>query len=55
MRKPIVIGNWKMNKTAEQATLLIADLLPELKMIQEGGMCCVSAFYFINGCFPNAQ
>jgi triosephosphate isomerase len=35
MRKPIVIGNWKMNKTAEQATLLIADLLPELKMIQK--------------------
>jgi len=35
MRKPIVIGNWKMNKTAEQATLLIADLLPELKTIPE--------------------
>jgi len=35
MRKPIVIGNWKMNKTAEQATLLIADLLPEMKTIQQ--------------------
>lgn len=35
MRKPIVIGNWKMNKTAEQATLLIADLLPDLKTIQQ--------------------
>lgn len=35
MRKPIVIGNWKMNKTAEQATLLIADLLPELKPVQK--------------------
>lgn len=35
MRKPIVIGNWKMNKTAEQATLIIADLLPEMKNIQQ--------------------
>jgi triosephosphate isomerase (TIM) len=35
MRKPIVVGNWKMNKTAEQSTLLIADLLPELKTIQK--------------------
>lgn len=34
MRKPIVIGNWKMNKTAEQATLLVADMLPDLKVIQ---------------------
>jgi len=35
MRKPIVIGNWKMNKTAEQATLLVADLLPELQKIKD--------------------
>ncbi len=34
MRKPIIIGNWKMNKTAEQATLLVADLLPELQKIK---------------------
>lgn len=33
MRKPFVAGNWKMNKTAEQATLLVADLLPELQKI----------------------
>lgn len=33
MRKPLVAGNWKMNKTAEQATLLVADLLPELQKI----------------------
>jgi triosephosphate isomerase len=33
MRKPFVAGNWKMNKTAEQATLLVAELLPELQKI----------------------
>jgi len=33
MRKPFVAGNWKMNKTAEQATLLVADLLPELQKV----------------------
>ena len=35
MRKPFVAGNWKMNKTAEQATLLVADLLPKLQSIHE--------------------
>ena len=55
MRKPIVIGNWKMNKTAEQATLLIADLLPELKTIQEGGLGCMSAFHILDGGFPNVE
>ena len=34
MRKPIIIGNWKMNKTAEQATLLVADLLSELQIVK---------------------
>jgi triosephosphate isomerase len=34
MRKPIIVGNWKMNKTAEQATLLLADLIPELQKVK---------------------
>jgi triosephosphate isomerase (TIM) len=34
MRKPIIVGNWKMNKTAEQATLLLADLIPELQKVE---------------------
>ncbi len=34
MRKPLVAGNWKMNKTVEQATLLIADLLPGLEAVK---------------------
>ena len=33
MRRPLVAGNWKLNKTAEQATLLIADLLSGLKAV----------------------
>src|SRR5512146_347340 len=33
MRKPFVAGNWKMNKTAEQARLLVADLLPGLQSV----------------------
>nr|WP_122013668.1 triose-phosphate isomerase [Maliibacterium massiliense] len=28
MRKPIIAGNWKMNKTASEATALINDLKP---------------------------
>lgn len=31
MRKPFVAGNWKMNKTGEEARLLVADLLTELQ------------------------
>lgn len=30
MRKPFVAGNWKMNKTAAEATALVQELLPEL-------------------------
>ncbi len=31
MRKFFVAGNWKMNKTGEEARLLVADLLPALQ------------------------
>jgi triosephosphate isomerase len=31
MRKPLVAGNWKMNKTVEQARLLLAEMLPGLQ------------------------
>lgn len=33
MRKPFVAGNWKMNKTGEEARALVADLLPELEKV----------------------
>jgi len=33
MRIPFVAGNWKMNKTAEQARQLVAELLPGLQSV----------------------
>ncbi len=33
MRKPFVAGNWKMNKTVEQARSLVADMLPGLQSV----------------------
>lgn len=33
MRKPLVAGNWKMNKTVEQARQLVAEMAPDLKDI----------------------
>lgn len=33
MRKPFVAGNWKMNKTVEQARTLVAELLPGLQAV----------------------
>jgi triosephosphate isomerase len=35
MRKPVVAGNWKMNKTLEQASSLVQELLPGLKAVSE--------------------
>jgi len=35
MRKPFVAGNWKMNKTVEQASVLTQQLLPGLQRIPE--------------------
>ena len=35
MRKPLVAGNWKMNKTVEQASGLVQQLLPGLQAVPE--------------------
>ena len=35
MRKPFVAGNWKMNKTAEEARALVAEMLPELQKMDQ--------------------
>jgi triosephosphate isomerase (TIM) len=35
MRKPLVAGNWKMNKTVEQASALVQEMLPGLKAVTE--------------------
>ena len=31
MRRPFVAGNWKMNKTVDQASVLVQELLPGLQ------------------------
>jgi triosephosphate isomerase len=33
MRKPLIAGNWKMNKTVEQARLLVTEMVPELQTV----------------------
>jgi triosephosphate isomerase len=33
MRKPLIAGNWKMNKTLEQARLLVTEMVPELQAV----------------------
>lgn len=33
MRKPFVAGNWKMNKTVEQARQLVVEMLPGLQAV----------------------
>jgi triosephosphate isomerase len=35
MRKPMVAGNWKMNKTIAEARTLVAEMTPRLRSIQE--------------------
>lgn len=35
MRKPLVAGNWKMNKTVEQASSLVQEMLPGLQKVSE--------------------
>lgn len=35
MRKPFVAGNWKMNKTVEQASVLVQELLPGMQAVPE--------------------
>lgn len=35
MRKPFVAGNWKMNKTAEEARALVVEMLPELQALDQ--------------------
>jgi len=35
MRKPLIAGNWKMNKTVEQGRGLVAELLPGLQSLSQ--------------------
>ncbi|MEG0512616.1 MAG: triose-phosphate isomerase [Clostridia bacterium] len=46
MRKPIIAGNWKMNKTPEEAKELISALVPTLKGADCDVVVCVPATDF---------
>ncbi|MEG2951278.1 MAG: triose-phosphate isomerase [Clostridia bacterium] len=46
MRKPIIAGNWKMNKTPEEARELISALVPTLKGADCDVVVCVPATDF---------
>ncbi len=41
MRKPIIAGNWKMNKTAAEAKELITALIPKVKFAKCDVVVCV--------------
>ena len=40
MRKPLIAGNWKMNKTVEQARLLVSEMVPELHTVDVDTVLC---------------
>jgi triosephosphate isomerase len=41
MKRPIIAGNWKMNKTNAETKQLIADLIPLVKDAECEVVCCV--------------
>lgn len=41
MRKPIIAGNWKMNKTAAECRALVTELLPKVKGAKCDVVVCV--------------
>ena len=46
MRKPIIAGNWKMNKTPAEAAELVRDLAPAVKNADCDVVVCVPAVCF---------
>ena len=46
MRKPIIAGNWKMNKTPEEAAQLVKDLVPLVKDAKCDVVVCTPAVCF---------
>ena len=46
MRKPIIAGNWKMNKTPEEAAQLVRDLIPLVKDAKCDVVVCTPAVCF---------
>ena len=46
MRKPIIAGNWKMNKTPEEAKQLVTELGPLVKDAKCDVVVCTPAVCF---------
>ena len=46
MRKPIIAGNWKMNKTPDEARELVNALVESVKDADCDVVCCVPATDF---------
>ena len=46
VRRPIIAGNWKMNKTPEEAAQLVADLIPLVKNAKCDVVVCTPAVCF---------
>lgn len=46
MRKPIIAGNWKMNKTLEESKQLVKELIPLVKNASCDVVVCVPAVNF---------
>ena len=46
MRKPIIAGNWKMNKTPDEAKALVTELIPRVKDAACDVVVCVPAVCF---------
>ena len=47
MRKKIIAGNWKMNKTPSEAVALINELKPLVARVDVGGVFCVPAISIV--------
>lgn len=46
MRKPIIAGNWKMNKTPEEAKALVTELIPLVREAKCDVVVCTPAVCF---------
>ena len=61
MRKPIIAGNWKMNKTPAEAAALVTELLPLVKdatcdvVVCTPSVCFSAVAPIIAGTKPPAQ
>ena len=53
MRKPIIAGNWKMNKTPAEAAALVTELIPLVKDAKCDVVVCTPSVCFARGRSPS--